>query len=433
MRRSFYYLAMLGAAAGCRAPQLFSPSEPRQPGQSQPTAFQDVGTLGAWTQARGLNDAGDVVGSSSGTQYGDYPILSQNGAIEQLEMFANVAEGAMSGRAGAINQHGTIAGITGTNGLWFVTLWDSGGARTRQTAIGSGQAQWADVVTINANGTVLGWWQAAPDRVHAVVVRNGSVQTIGQLSPIAWTEPFGLNGSGQAVGRSAWAYVPPSDTIPDAPTDSVSQWVIHHPFVWSAAAGTRDLGVFGRTTGCTRTVRCANGVAVAIDDAGDVVGWSEDSALVPRPFLWRAGAMRELAVFPGKAAYARAINASGVIAGDGNGVAFTWTNGTIRNLGSLGGGYTEVTAINDAGDVAGTALTPSGEQHAFVYTGGRMIDLGLALPGACAAKATAINARGDVLIAVMRQCFKRLEDPRLTDFSFVRPQLAVVWRNPAAH
>ena len=387
-----------------------------------------MGTLGAWTQARGLDDAGDVVGSSSGTQYGDYPILSQNGAIERLEMFANVADGAMSGRAGAINQHGTIAGVTGTNGLWFVTLWDSTGARTQQTAIGTGQAQWADVVKLNGTGTVLGSWQSAPDRVQAVVVRNGTVQTIGRLSAIGWTEPFDLNAGGNAVGRGAVAYVPPSDTIPDAPTDTVAEWVIHHPFFWDGS--THDLGVFGRATGCTRTVRCANGAALAINDAGDVVGWAEDSALVPRPFVWRGGVMRALAVFAGKPAYARAINASGVIAGDGNGVAFTWTNGTVRNLGSLGGGYTEVTAMNDAGDVAGTALTPSGEQHAFVWTVGRMIDLGLGLPGACAAKATAINGRGDVLIAVMRQCFRRLEDPRLTDFSFVRPQLAVVWRHP---
>src|ERR1041384_5904354 len=414
MRRPFYYLALLGSAVGCRAPQLFSPGQPRepgQPGQPGPSAFHDVGTLGAWTQARGLDDAGDVVGSSSGTQYGDYPILSQNGAIERLAMVANVADGAMSGRAGAINQHGTIAGVTGTNGLWFVTLWDSTGARTQQTAIGTGQAQWADVVKLNGSGTVLGSWQSAPDQVQAVVVRSGTVQTIGRLSAIGWTEPFDLNAAGNAVGRSAVAYVPPSatlpaaplaptaagnaagrsavayvppsDTPPDAPTDTVAEWVIHHPFLWDGS--THDLGVFRRATACTRTVRCANGAALAINDAGDVVGWAEDSALVPRPFVWRGGVMRALAVFAGKPAYARAINASGVIAGDGNGVAFTWTNGTVRNLGSLGGGYTEVTAMNDAGDVAGTALTPSGEQHAFVWTGGRMIDLGLGLPGACAA------------------------------------------------
>lgn len=423
-RSSFYYLALL-AAAGCRAPQLFGPPHAGQPPQPAAGTFQDVGTLGAWTAARGLNDAGAVVGSSSGSQYGDYPILSQNGAVQRLEMFANVADGAMSGRAGAINTHGTIAGATGTSGLWFVTLWDSTGARTAQTAIGNGRATWADVVAANGDGAVLAWWQMAPDRTQGVVVTNGSVQTLGQLSAIAWTEPAALNRAGHAVGRGAWTYIAPSDTIPDAPTDTVAEWIVHHPFVWDGAM--HDLGVFGRTTGCTRTRRCANGAALAINDAGDVVGWSEDSALVPRPFLWRGGALRDLGVFPGKPAYARAINASGVIAGDGNGEAFTWTNGTVKTLGSLGGGYTEVTALNDAGDVAGTALTPSGEQHAFVWTQGRMIDLGVGLGGACAAKATAINSRGDVLIAVMRECFKRLEDPRLTDFSLVRPQLALVW------
>src|ERR1044072_8895989 len=220
MRRPFYYLALLGSAVGCRAPQLFSPGQPREPGQPGPpgpAAFHDVGPLGAWTQARGLNDAGDVVGSSSGTQYGDYPILSQNGAIERLEMFAHVADGAMSGRPGRINQHGTIAGVTGTNGLWFVTLWDSTGARTQQTAIGTGQAQWADVVKLNGTGTVLGSWQSAPDRVQAGAapwLAGRSARPVGARAPsgptaparpsgrpgaLGWPEPFDLNAGGNAV------------------------------------------------------------------------------------------------------------------------------------------------------------------------------------------------------------------------------------------
>ena len=46
---------------------------------------------------------------------------------------------------------------------------------------------------------------------------------------------------------------------------------------------------------------------------------------------------------------------------------------TLVDLGTLGG-YTEAAAINDAGQVAGTGWTPSGTQHAFLWSAGEMRD-----------------------------------------------------------
>lgn len=432
MRRFVLLLVLLAAA--CDAPELFKPSSPAGgagsgagPISNSPAKFENVGTLGAWTRARALDDQGDVVGESSPSTYGAYPILSQNGAIQQLEMFGTAADAPMSGGAGAINAHATIAGIAGTNGLWYVTVWDSGGGRpAQQTAIPASPA--ADVVKINDAGAVLAWWQNTNGRPQAILVTNGAVQSLGSLSSIGWTDATDLNRTGQVVGRSAVVYEPAPDSVPDATIDTNSAWFVHHPFLWDGAM--HDLGVFGRGTHCERSHPCASGMALAINSAGDVVGYSEDSALVQRPFLWRNGVLQDIGVFPGQPAVARAINDRGQIAGDGNGVAFLWENGATQILGSLGGGYTEVTGMNAAGDVVGTALTPSGEQHAFIWTGGRMIDLGLGLADACAARATAVNGRGDVLIAVMRQCFHNLADQRLTNFDYDRPQLAVLWRHP---
>jgi probable HAF family extracellular repeat protein len=340
-------------------------------------------------------------------------------------MFAGVSDGEQAGMAAAVNDGGTIAGVIGTNGVWYVSTWDSSGARHSLTAVPG--ASWVDAVTVNAQGAVLAWWKTEPDRAQPIFVHDGAIESIGHLSALATTEPFDLNNRGQVVGRSGWAYAADPDSLnPYAPHDTVPAWIFHHPFLWENGA-LRDLGVFGKTTACSRAAPCARGEALAINDRGEVVGFSEDDALLRRPFLWRDGVMQDLGVLPGQAAVARAINSRGQIAGDGNGIAFLWEDGAGRMLGSLGGGYTEVTALNDAGDVVGTALTPSGEQHAFIYTGGRMIDLGLGLAGACAAKATAVNNRGEVLIAVMRECFHNLADPRLTNFSYVRPQLAVVW------
>src|SRR5438445_496493 len=71
--------------------------------------------------------------------------------------------------------------------------------------------------------------------------------------------------------------------------------------------------------------------------------------------------------------------------------AFSWSAGTMTDLASLGGIYSEgrasnsgtlggslraAYAINGAGQVAGWAHTQSEATHAFLYTGGKMTDLG---------------------------------------------------------
>jgi hypothetical protein len=59
-----------------------------------------------------------------------------------------------------------------------------------------------------------------------------------------------------------------------------------------------------------------------------------------------------------------------------------------------------------------------------------MIDLGIPFEGACAAQAGAVNARGDVLINVLRDCQANWSDPGLSDFRYVYSQRAVVWHPP---
>ncbi len=49
---------------------------------------------------------------------------------------------------------------------------------------------------------------------------------------------------------------------------------------------------------------------------------------------------------------------------------------SITDLGTLGGSYSYAYGINDSGQVVGGAATASGAQHAFLYSGGSMTDLG---------------------------------------------------------
>ncbi len=60
---------------------------------------------------------------------------------------------------------------------------------------------------------------------------------------------------------------------------------------------------------------------------------------------------------------------------------FLYSQGLMHDLGTLGGSMGEANAINDLGEIVGDSFTTSNaEMHAFLYREGRMIDLG-GLPG----------------------------------------------------
>lgn len=90
-----------------------------------------------------------------------------------------------------------------------------------------------------------------------------------------------------------------------------------------------------------------------------------------------------------------AMNNAGQIvgfAGTGQSVhAVVYADGTLTDLGAFFGQESFAAAINDAGAITGTVLGASGEQHAFLYQHGSVLDLGAGTAG------YGINARGDVV------------------------------------
>jgi probable HAF family extracellular repeat protein len=76
--------------------------------------------------------------------------------------------------------------------------------------------------------------------------------------------------------------------------------------------------------------------------------------------------------------------------------AFLWSNGRMRDLGTLGGANSYGYGINDRGEVVGVSDTATGTQSAFLWRDGRMIDIG-ALASPTRSAAHVINDRGQVL------------------------------------
>ena len=143
--------------------------------------------------------------------------------------------------------------------------------------------------------------------------------------------------------------------------------------------------------------------AVAINDGGQIAGYSP-SATGRHAVLWNAaGIVHDLGTLGGSASEAIDVNASGLVigtsltAGDAATHFFIWSAETgMVDLGAQLGAITSVVEINDAGQIIGAYTTAGGASHAFLYTpGSGLRDLGT-LGGATSAP-TGLNEAGQVV------------------------------------
>jgi len=178
-----------------------------------------------------------------------------------------------------------------------------------------------------------------------------------------------INDRGQIVGQS------------DTPTGL--GW-----FLWERGKMT-NLGSLG------------GGQVRAMNVRGQIVGWKDNGA-GGRAFLWQNGKMTDLGTLGGTDAQASAINDSGQVVGysstaDGATHAFLWRNGKMTDLGTLvGGAGSGAMAINNHGQIVGWADTATGDTHAFLWQNGKMTDLGKPA-GMIESGATMIGDGGEIV------------------------------------
>ncbi len=142
--------------------------------------------------------------------------------------------------------------------------------------------------------------------------------------------------------------------------------------------------------------------AVGMNNLGEVVGRADIYTQYSHAFLYNgSGPLINLGSLAGdySVSCAQAINDQGMVVGytdtpgTGNPThAFVYTaNGGMQDLGTLGGAQSYAYGINNSGQIVGIAQTANGTYHGFIYSGnGPMVDLGTY-------QATLINDGGQVV------------------------------------
>lgn len=229
-------------------------------------------------------------------------------------------------------------------------------------------------------------------RAFAGLWDGGTVMALADSTEDFHSAALGVNDRLQVVGFG-----------PSAACDGCGPSI--HAMLWQPYGKAQALPHLAPSA---RYGAAAGSEAHAINDRGEIVGWSFGGG--PRggwrrAAIWRDGRAVELAPdSPGSSA-ALGINNLGDIVGwaeiavDGNRVqrAFGWA-GAPRDLGSLAGddGRSLAHDVNDRRQVTGLSATADGSTHAFLWDAGTLTDLGT-LPGDTDSEALALNGHGHVV------------------------------------
>ncbi len=303
----------------------------------------EIGTFGGHrSQARGINNAGQVVGWANDPGNWGQAFLWDKGTMTNLGTLGGNYSGAY-----AINESGQIVGCAAVdthNANPF--LWENG-VMTDLGVLGSWGGSARD---INESCQIVGNSNYSYSDWHAFLWENGTMTDLGGSNR---SKARGINNHGLIVGS-------------DGGGSTAAKAVIWENGVMS------ELPLLGGSL--TRSQ------AYDVNDNGQITGISfDDTYSTVHGCLWENGQVIDLNIPGGGNSWAWAINESGQVIGEGylpgaGGLrAFVWENGVTYNLNDLipaEAGWTLWSAkgINDRGQIVGEGYTPSGSSRAYVLT-----------------------------------------------------------------
>lgn len=252
---------------------------------------------GAVSQARDINGAGDIAGSSENADGQMRAVLWQNGFPRSLGTL-----GGTFSIAHGINDRGEVVGMSETGtGLLHAFVWTGGQMRDLGRLPGT---ETSVAVAINGRGEIVGHSIGGVVLQRATLWRDGEIVDLGTLGNESGASD--INAKGLIVGGSF-------------PFDQTEARAV----IWEREE-IRDLGSLDDS------FSSANG----INDRGQVVGATRAPDCEQCPFVWERGTMRSLEAPGGAIASASDINEAGtVVGGAGEGIGpLLWRPGPPKML-----------------------------------------------------------------------------------------------------
>lgn len=278
----------------------------------------EVGTLGPYdTVGYGLNNLGQVVGSSADVYGRPIAFLWDGKATKNIDPFPDFTHGST---ALAINDQGLYVGFR-TAFPPLLPIATLGG-----TQLFTGYNSSANA--INNSGVAVGFYSHFDYTTPAqpfIATPNGADYAINPI----------LNANGEAFDGQALAINDAGQVVGAADTGSGNA-----AFLWTPTTG----GGPGTFTDLSTLLPSGSSSATSINASGQVVGTVDDGNGVTG-FLYDHGNITALSFA------AASINASGQVVGD----TFLYSNGVTTDLSTLdlghGFGPTQLVAINDSGQI----------------------------------------------------------------------------------
>ena len=244
----------------------------------------------------------------------------------------------------ALNSSGEVALTSSNTGNYFRAFTNTVNGTPQALSTASGMSSFAEA--ISNNGTVLGYTMYSSGSGSANITEwnsQGIAQTIGQGIG------YGINDSGEVVGSGSGG-----------------------AFVYTPATGMRNIGTFDGSN--------TESNAYAVNNTGQVVGYSETATSPSHAFIWTPSVgFTNLGTLKGDVASAAyALNSTGEVVGysapgglapaGSEEHAFSWTtSGGMVDLGALTSNDVSIArGINDEGEIVGNSV--GGTSLGFLYT-----------------------------------------------------------------
>jgi len=212
---------------------------------------------------------------------------------------------------------------------------------------------------VNDSDQVVGlsWTSNGPS--HSFLYSNGQMTDLYPLNSqeLITAGPTGINDLGQVA------------------TGAIGGDGLYYPVIYDSRTGeVTTLGSLGGVTSYGFT-----GVATAINNWSQAVGYSYLDDVNRHAFLYDHGVLRDIGCLPGEStcsAYALAINDRGQVVGS-SGRAFLYTRGIMTEISPFGSLASYARGINNHGQIVGEYLIADQTAfHAFLYSDGTFTDIG---------------------------------------------------------